>query len=117
MDAVAITVGTSWTIIGLIIIGLAIPLVRGQVGRNGLYGVRFPQSFQSDDAWYAINRFSGKRLIIWAVPLTLVGITCCFLPLQRYTDLTLIIGIAPLIFIVIPTLEAWQFARHYRPGE
>jgi hypothetical protein len=117
MDAVAITVGTSWTITGLIIIGLAVPLARGRVGRNGLYGVRFPQSFQSDDAWYVINRFGGKRLIIWAVPLILVGIACFFLPLQRHTDLTLILGFAPLIFLLIPGLEAWRFARHYRPGE
>jgi uncharacterized membrane protein len=117
MDAVAITVGTSWTIIGLIIIGLAIPLVRGQVGRNGLYGVRFPQSFQSDDAWYAINRFGGKRLIIWAVPLMLVGIVCFFRPLQHHTARTLLFGFAPLIFVLIPGVKTWWFAQHYRPRE
>jgi hypothetical protein len=116
MDAVSITVGTSWTLVGLIVIGLAIPLVRGQIGRNGLYGVRFPQSFQSDDARYAINRFGGRCMIAWAVPLTLVGVACFFIPLQSHTGLTLILGFAPLAFVLAPCLQAWRFARHYRPG-
>ena len=115
MDAVAITVGTSWIITGLLCAGLAIPLVRGRVGRNALYGVRFPQSFQSDEAWYAINRFGGKRLIIWSIPLVATGIISFFLPLQSHTGLTLTLGFAPLIFVLIPVLESWRFARRYRP--
>src|SRR5258708_2228688 len=115
MDAIAITIGISWTITGLLCIGLAIPLVRGQVGRNGLYGIRFPQSFQSDDAWFAINRFGGKRLIVWSIPLIVIGIVLLFLPLQSHTALTLTLGFAPLVFILIPVVEAWRFARRYWP--
>lgn len=116
MDAVSIIVGASWTFAGLIAIGLAIPLVRGRVERNGLYGVRFPESFQSDDAWYAINRYGGRRMIVWALPLLLVGITCFFLHLRQHPRLTLILGFAPLIFFFIPALQAWRFARKYRPA-
>jgi len=115
MDAVAITIGISWTVVGLVCIGLAIPLVRGQVGRNALYGVRFSQSFQSDDAWFAINRFGGRRLIVWSIPLVAIGIISFFLPLQSHTGLTLTLGFAPLIFILIPLIETWRFARRYRP--
>jgi len=115
MDPVAVTVGVSWTITGLLCAGLAVPLVRGQVGRNAFYGVRFPQSFQSDDAWFAINRFGGKRLLVWSIPLVAVGITSFFLPLQSHTALALTLGFAPLIFILIPVLESWRFARQYRP--
>ncbi len=115
MDAVAITVGISWTVIGLLCAGLAIPLVRGQVGRNAFYGVRFPQSFQSDDAWFTINRFGGKRLIVWSIPLIATGIISFFLSLQSHTGLTLTLGLAPLIFVLIPVFESWRFARRYRP--
>src|SRR5436309_1866622 len=95
MDPVAITIGCAWTLAGLLIIVLAIPLVSGGVGRNRLYGIRLRQSFQSDDAWYAINRFGGKQLIVWAVPLIPVGIACLFLPLQSHPGLALTIGLAP----------------------
>src|SRR5882724_830171 len=115
MDAVAVTIGIGWTITGLLCFVLAVPLVRGQVGRNGFYGVRFPQSFQSDDAWFAINRFGGKRLMVWSIPMTVIGIVSFFLPLQSHTGLRLALGFAPLVFILIPVIETWRFARRYRP--
>ncbi len=113
MDAVALTVGSAWTLAGLLIMGLAIPLVRGRVSPNGVYGVRLSQSFRSADAWYAINRYGGRRLIIWAVPLIVVGLISFFLPLQSRPALALVLGIAPLIFVLIPAWESWRFARRY----
>jgi uncharacterized membrane protein len=115
MDAVAITIGISWTLIGLLCIALSIPLIRGHIGRNALYGVRFPESFESDEVWFAINRFGGKRLAIWSVPLVIVGLVSFFLPLQSNTALTLVLGFAPLVFILIPLFQSWRFARRYRP--
>lgn len=115
MDAVAITVGVAWTLAGLLFLGMAIPLIQGRVGRNGVYGVRFPQSFQSDDAWFAINRYGGKRMAFWSLPLIAVGVVSFFLPLQSRTGLTLALGFAPLVFILIPVIESWRFARRYRP--
>lgn len=115
MDAVAVTVGVSWTVAGLLCAGLAIPLVRGRVGRNAFYGVRFPQSFQSDDAWFAINRFGGRRMLVWSVPLVTTGVVSFFLPLRSHPALALTFGFAPLVFVLIPVVESWRFARRYRP--
>ena len=98
---------------GMLCLGLAIPLILGKVRRNALYGVRFPQSLQSDEAWFAINRFGGKRLALWSLPLIAIGIVSLFLPLQSHTVLTVSIGFAPLIFILIPAFESWRFARQY----
>jgi hypothetical protein len=114
MDPVSMTVGISWTVAGLLCIALGIPLARGHVGRNALYGVRLPQSLQSDEAWFAINRFGGKRLIVWSLPLIVVGVVSFFLPLRGRTGLTLTLGFAPLLFILIPAVEIWRFARRYR---
>jgi hypothetical protein len=114
LDPVALTVGLSWTLTGLLIIGLAMPLLRGRVAPNSLYGVRFRESFQSENAWYAINRYGGKRLIIWAVPLMLLGIGCFFLPLQSRPALAVIVALAPLLCVLAPACETWRFARRYR---
>jgi hypothetical protein len=114
MDAISIIVGASWTIAGLLSVALAIPLVRGQVGRNSLYGARFPESFQSDAAWFAINRFAGQRMIIWSIPIIALGISSFFLPLQGNTSLALTLAFAPLVFVLIPVLESWRFARGYQ---
>jgi hypothetical protein len=115
MDAVAMTIGISWTLTGLFCAGLSIPLIRGQIPRNPLYGARFPESFKSDEAWFAINRFGGRRMAAWSVPLVITGLVSFFLPLQSNTALTLALGFSPLVFILIPVLQSWRFARRYRP--
>ena len=116
MDPIALALGISWTVAGLVIIGISIPLARGRVGRNRLYGIRFPNAFESDEAWYAINRHGGRCLIAWAVPLVVVGVACFFIPFRSHTSLTLVLGFAPLIFVLVPAFQAWRFARNYRAG-
>ena len=115
MDPVAVILGTSWTLTGVVIIVVSIPLALGRVGRNRFYGVRLSQSFRSDDAWLAINQFGGKRMIAWSVPLVLVGIICFFLSLQSHPALTLALGFVPCVCLFIPLLETWRFARGYQP--
>jgi hypothetical protein len=117
MDSVAITIGSGWTVAGLLLLGLAVPLARGKVARNALYGIRFPQSFQSDEAWYAINCYGGKRMMAWSIPLIITGIVSFFLPLRSHTGLTLTFGFAPLVFVLIPLVESWRFARRFRSGK
>jgi hypothetical protein len=113
VDVVAITIGCGWTVSSLVIIGLAIPLVRRRIGPNAFYGVRFAESFRSEDAWYAINRYGGRRLIMWAIPLLFVGLVSFFLPLKGHPDLCILMGFAPLVFVLLPAWESWRFARRY----
>jgi SdpI/YfhL protein family len=113
MDLVAITIGVAWIAVGLLTIALAIPLFQGRVGRNALYGVRFRQCFQSDDAWFAINRYGAKRMMVWALPMVASGALAFLIPLQTRPVLALLIGLTPLVFILIPVLDTWQFARRY----
>lgn len=114
MDAVAETVGTGWTLTGLLCVALSIPLVRVRVGRNALYGARFPESIASDEAWIAIDRFAGRRLAVWSVPLIAVGLVSFFLPSQGHAALALGFGFGPLVFLLVPLIQAWRFARRFR---
>jgi hypothetical protein len=113
MDVIAIVVGIGVTLSGLLCIGLAIPLALGRVRRNGMYGVRFRESLRSDDAWVAINRFGGRRLIVWSLPVLVIGAGAFFLPLQARPGLALAVGFLPLLFIFIAVFESWRFARRY----
>lgn len=60
--------------IALLLGALSIPLIRRRVPMNKFYGVRFPQSFQSDEAWYRINAFGGKCLVVASLAILFVGI-------------------------------------------
>lgn len=88
---------------------LAIPLYKEKVKMNSLYGVKFPQSYKSDEKWYRINKYGAKRMIIWSVPIFTAGIIILFLPpLQEST--ALIVSMLPLL-ILIPMVESYLYAR------
>jgi uncharacterized membrane protein len=114
MDPIAMIIGTSWVVTGLLLIGVSIPLVRGWVKPNHWYGVRLPQSFRSEEAWFAMNRFGGQRLIFWAVPLVLVGVGALFLPLQVHPEAALAVGFVPCICLAMAAFDIFRFARHYQ---
>jgi hypothetical protein len=116
MDIVSVTVGTGWTFAGLLCLGLALPLVSGKISRNRLYGAKFKEAYESEEAWLAINRFAGKRMIVSALLMVLAGVSVFFLPLQPHPALTLLVGFAPLLFVLIPVIESWRFARRYHRG-
>jgi uncharacterized membrane protein len=66
--------------IGLVITGLAIPLVWRMVPMNSVYGIRFPQSFTSDKNWYEINQYGGRALLWASVPLYIMGLIGLVVP-------------------------------------
>lgn len=115
MDPIALTLGVIWTLVGLLIAALAIPLARGRVRPNRFYGVRFPESFQSDEAWFAINRFGGKRLLLWSPAMILLGIAVLFFPLRFHPILAILLALLPVIFVLIPAVESARFAKSFRP--
>src|SRR5436305_7234207 len=94
MDLVSVTVGAGYLVAGLVCLAMAIPLALGKVPRNRLYGMRIPESLQSDQAWDAINRFGGKRMMPWSLLLIAIGVTVFFLPLQPHPRATLALGFA-----------------------
>ena len=104
---------TAWTIAGLFSLGLAFPLIGNRLGRNSLYGVRFPESFRSEEAWFAINHFGGKRMALWSVPQILWGLAAYFVPMSNNTTVIILVGLLPLLFVLIPVIETWRFARRY----
>ena len=48
--------------IGLFLLWLAQPLIRREVGPNGLYGFRVPATLADETLWYAVNAHAGRDL-------------------------------------------------------
>lgn len=116
MDRVQTIIGISNLVIGIICLVLAIPLLRGRIAPNRLYGVRFRESFASTEAWYAINHFGAKRMIGWSLLLLAIGAAVFLAP--KLPDWSLAIGaFAPLVCVLVPAIETWMFARRYQADQ
>lgn len=95
---------------GLLFVGLSIPLLKGKIKMNAAYGVRFPSSYQSDEAWYNINKYGAKQLIIWSIPLFITAIIAAFL--QELSELVhFLLVILPCIVIIFPVMQTYLYAK------
>ena len=51
-------------IVGIVLIALGVPLFKKRVPPNSWYGCRTTKSLSDKGIWYAVNRVTGKDMII-----------------------------------------------------
>jgi uncharacterized membrane protein len=55
---------TMFTISGLVLAGLSVPLILRKIPPNGLYGFRTPATVENPQIWYKVNVYAGRRLLV-----------------------------------------------------
>ena len=53
-----------FTLVGIVFIGLGVPLFQRRVPPNAWYGCRTTKSLSDERIWYAINQVTGKDMIL-----------------------------------------------------
>jgi uncharacterized membrane protein len=98
-----------YAFIGAVVLGVSIPLIRERVGMNNYYGIRFPAAFESDEAWYRINRHGGKCFAWYgAVLLAAAPFAWLLIPVDIPFRTMNIFAMMPVILLV-PTVIASAF--------
>jgi uncharacterized membrane protein len=64
-------------VLGMIFVGLAVPLIRRKVRPNALYGLRVAETLENEEVWFEANARSGRDLL-W------VGIGTIVVPSALY---------------------------------
>jgi len=54
-------------------------------------------------------------MIVWSAPLFVIGAVSLFLPLQSSFAAAITMGLAPLVFIFIPIVQTYRYARRCWP--
>ena len=100
-------------VLALLLIGISLPLVLGKVLMNHVYGIRFAKSFESEELWVKINRYGGKQIIFWSIPIILLGLAALVFPtlVTGLRAFMLITCIAPPVFIVIAVITSYRYAK------
>ena len=115
MNTENIRLGSTLTAVSILFIALSIPLVKRKVKMNPWYGVRIPKAFESEESWYKINAYGGKRLIFWSLLLLLIGIAAFFIPLDESNSassaLSILLAFSPLIVVVPAIIEILSFSK------
>ncbi|EDL66317.1 SdpI family protein [Bacillus sp. SG-1] len=96
--------------LAILFIGLAIPLYLGRISMDSWYGVRLPRSFESEEAWYQINKFGAKVMMVWAIPQLFLGIIVLFLPPLR-EPWTIILVFSPVFFLFAAFIQSYIYSE------
>ena len=66
--------------IGLLLIAISIPLIKGKVRPNAFYGFRMPQTLNNPEVWYPVNAHAGKRMAVSGMITLLAAVGFYFVP-------------------------------------
>jgi SdpI/YfhL protein family len=59
-----VTLLALYTIGGLLLAGLSVPLILHKIPPNGWYGFRIPATLQNPTLWYTVNAYAGRRFLV-----------------------------------------------------
>lgn len=95
---------------GVLYIGLGIPLLRGRVPPNGFYGCRTKKTLSNERIWYAVNRVTGRDLIISGIAIVFAALGIALfgqaLDPNRATIILLAVLVSSVVVMVINSLLA-----------
>lgn len=89
--------------VGVLVIGVSIPLLLGKVRMNRWYGTRLPAAYKSEAHWYRINRYGAMQMIAYGVVLALLGVFILLNP-PRLGSVWFVMALAAPGLLIIPML-------------
>ena len=109
MTPVAITILLS----GLLIFLLCLPLIYRKVPMNQTYGIRIAAAFKSEQRWYEINAYGGRRLAAGSVFIIVAGVVGFFVsPEYKGAYAFGSVGVA-LLSVLIPVVQVFRWSRNH----
>lgn len=64
-----------FALVGLMFVGLSIPLILERIPPNRYYGFRTAKTLSEPKIWYEVNRISGNDLLVAGALITLSSLT------------------------------------------
>ena len=97
-----------FVVTSLLMVGLALPLIRGRIKPNHWYGFRIPLTLNNPGIWYPANRYAGWLLLIYGLVLLVVSLALPILlsglPEEEAMSLYGLAGAAVMLVGLLPVV-------------
>jgi uncharacterized membrane protein len=94
---------------GLLLAALAIPMIQRRIKPNPFYGFRTPKTLQNETLWYEVNAYSGKRLLVAGIVVTIAAILVALIPNLTIDVYAILIAIVLAISISVGLLQSFRY--------
>ena len=96
---------------GLLLIGLAIPLMLGKIKPNHWYGFRIRLTLDNPDIWYPVNAWAGRWLLVIGLATIIATLAGLLLPKAALPGYTLLIALFLMVSISLLLVFGVRYAR------
>lgn len=95
--------------VGVLLIALSIPLIRGKIPPNGLYGFRTPRTMSDPGIWYPANTYAAWRLLWVGIVIAIAALTVCLIPGLKVDVYAYIIAGVAGIGLIVTLIQSFLF--------
>ena len=99
--------------LGLLLIGLALPLLRRKVPPNRWYGFRVPLTLKDPDVWYAVNAWAARWLSMAGVELFVGALLGLLLPAAWLPAYLLALSVLLIVGVLLILVFGVRYARSF----
>lgn len=96
---------------GLVIFFASLPLAYRKIPMNQVYGIRIQASFESDQRWYEINAYGGRRMAAWSLLIIVTGVLGFFVPKNCFLIYAWASVAVTLASVLIPAIQTFWWSR------
>ena len=97
--------------VGLIFVGLAIPLIKRKVRPNALYGLRVAATLENEKVWYEANAHSGRDLLWLGIGTIIISSALFALPWRDQGSYALVCCVILVVGVVIYAIRGLRIAK------
>jgi hypothetical protein len=98
-------------LMGLLLVGLSIPLMRGQVPPNSWYGFRTRLTLDNPQIWYPVNAWAGRRLLVVGVVTVIMALLTPLIPDSALHAYSLLVSIFLMVGVLLILAFGIRYAR------
>jgi hypothetical protein len=111
MTLITIVISLSYIFCGIFLTIICLPLLKGKVIFDSLYGVSIKKAFKSEENWYRLNKFGAEKFIPSSLFLIVLGFTSLLYPVTSMYSRFFVFVVVPLVAVTIPVIQIIDFIR------
>ena len=94
---------------GLLLIGVALPLVYRKIPPNHWYGFRVKRTFADREVWFAANAFAGRRLAWTGLATVVAAIVFYVIPIDKVDTYAVAMAAVMLFGVTVTVVQSFRY--------
>ena len=106
-----LTIVIAYSLTGLLLIGLSIPLILRKVPPNVWYGFRIRLTLDNPDIWYPVNAWGGRRMLVAGLATVAAALVGLLIPEHLLAWYSLALAVLLIVGVLLILVFGIRYAK------